>query len=178
MKTNRTLKLITLTAAIFGFAATSFGQITASDNAAAFATIIRPITLTNTGELQFGVITADSDGGSVAVSPSDGTATPSGVVLYTSGDNFIAPRAASYTVTGEPTYKYEITLPASITLTRDGGSETMTVGTIITNLSSLTANTFDGSGNAAFNVGGTLAIGANQVSGVYEGEFSVTVAYE
>lgn len=178
MKTNRTLKLITLTAAIFGFAATSFGQITASDNAAAFATIIRPITLTNTGELQFGVITADSDGGSVAVSPSDGTANPSGVVLYTSGDNFIAPRAASYTVTGEASYKYSITLPsADISLSGPTGSTPMTVGTFLSD-KALADNTFDGTGNASFNVGATLTIGENQAAGLYTGEFTVKVDYE
>ena len=179
MKTNRILKLITLSAAIFGFAATSFGQITASDDAGAFATIIKPITLTKVDDLQFGVIAADADGGSVVVAAATGTATPSGVILYTAGNNAIAPSAASFDVTGEASYTYKITLPSSVTLTRNGGG-TMSVGTFKTNTpsESLTGNTFNEDGEASFKVGGTLTIGANQVAGLYEGTLSVTVDYE
>lgn len=180
MKTNRTLKLITLTAAIFGFAATSFGQITASDGAGAFATIIKPITLTKVDDLQFGVIAADADGGSVVVAAATGTATPSGVILYTAGNNAIDPSAAFFNVTGEASYTYKITLPSSVTLTRDGGAETMSVGTFKTNTpsESLVGNTFDEDGKASFKVGGTLTIGASQVAGLYAGTLSVTVDYE
>ena len=179
MKTNRTLKLITLTAAIFGFAATSFGQITATDGAAhAFATIIRPITLASEDDLEFGIITASTDGGTVTVPPT-GTVTTSGVTLYDDSQ-----QPASYDVSGEAGYTYSITLPASVTLSNNTGA-TMNVtgfktnsGTETEEPAGSTGNSFDANGDATFYVGATLNIGAAQTSGEYTGTFSVTVAYE
>ena len=66
-------------------------------------------------------------------------------------------------------------MPATATLTRVDGSETMTV-TLSKNLET-TGNTL-GASDATLYVGGVLAVSANQVSGVYNGEFAVTVQYE
>ena len=170
MKTNRTLKLITLTAAIFGFAATSFAQNpVANASANAKATIIKPISIAKVSgaDLLFGNIIADADGGTVTVNL-DGSRNATGVlfpsVLGTSA-------AAKFTVTGFEGATYAITLPtAPVTITHN--TDEMTV----TDFSEDATGTLN-SGTETFNVGATLNVGANQAEGEYTGTFSVTVAY-
>ena len=181
MKTNRTLKLITLTAAIFGFAATSFAQnglsSTVSTNAA--ATIVSPISLTKVGELNFGNVIPGIGIGTVAISAAETpTRTPGGDagILASQPGTVTVPK---FTVTGESGYSYKIELPSSVTLESDNNDE-MIVNTFRTNLDA-TSNIVSGKIigiDVDFYVGATLNLIAEQPTGMYTGSFDVKVSYE
>lgn len=177
MKTNRTLKLITLTAAIFGFAATSFAQSTATASGVeASATIISPITISKVNPLNFGVIVPDDAAGTVTLNPETGTPTRStsgGASVLTSQTG--SPTAASFNVTGANGYSYAVTVPADGAVSLSGAGDDMAVNTFKT---SLTGNKGTIGTHNTFYVGATLSVGAKQAVGEYTATFGVTVAYE
>lgn len=174
MKTNRTLKLITLTAAIFGFAATSFGQ---TATATATANIIVPIAIENTDNqaLAFGNIIANAGGGSVVVTPAATAERTSSDMSFPTVGGTIS--AAKFTVSGFGESVYSITLPGNNTVSLNGpsGSAPMKIATFTHNATgTLSSGT---PGTDIFYVGGTLNVNASQAAGDYEGEFQVTVHY-
>ncbi len=143
----------------------------ATETADVKATIIAPISIEKTADLQFGKIVRSTESGRVII-PAAENPTPiyQGVVAFTTPG---AVTAAQFTVTGEEGYTYAITLPDEVTLTSEGEG-TM----IVTNFTStpseeglLTEGTQD------LLVGATLTVEADQPSGEYVGEFEVTVAY-
>lgn len=182
MKTNRTLKLITLTAAIFGFAATSFAQNDASATAVASAGIITPITIEGTN-LNFGTIFSSS-------SELEATVTPAGVlsgVTEYNATGSVSHQAATFTVNGNENNTFAISvtnLPTEVTHVTESGV-TMAIGnwTSTDNIITFEDQTGSGtsqlaSGEKIFSIGATLTIGANQVSGTYTSEsFTVKVNY-
>ena len=188
MKTNRTLKLITLTAAIFGFAATTFAQNTSSTTANAYASIITPIKIVKSADLQFGTIYS-SAAQQTAVLAADGTLTD--VTPYT-GTNSVTATAASFNVTGNENNAFAISvsnLPTEVTGVTGGhaagqtmaiGSWSSNIGITFTGTSGSVANVNLANGSKSFNIGASLTIAANQVSGAYSSAapFTVTVAYE
>jgi hypothetical protein len=118
-------------------------------------------------------------GGTCVVSTAGVRSATSGVTLSAMAPLF---SLATYTVTGEPTYTYAITLPATITVTKAVTLETMTIGTLLAKSTSgveshTATGTLAAGGTEAFTVGGTLTVIAAQVPGVYAGTFDVTVAY-
>ena len=175
MKTNRTLKLITLTAAIFGFAATSFAQVGVGATASASANIVTPIAITKTVDMDFGNIAVNNNAGTVQLAPSESaTRTPSGgVTLPTAVGNV---KAAKFSVTGAANYGFSITLPTSTVVVKNG-SNTMNIDTFTSSLGAL--STLSGSGAADFYVGATLYVTGGQAEGAYTTEtpFTVTVNY-
>ena len=169
MKT--TTKLFALTLAMFAIAVNSFAQVSATANTS--ATVITPIAISKTIDMNFG---------SIAVSPTiAGTVvmTPAGVRTKTGGVTLPAVTgsvaAASFTVTGLGTSTYAITLPGTITL-NGTPSGTMTVGTFTSTPSGTGALT---AGSQTLLVGGTLNVGAAQAAGTYTNtaDMTVTVNY-
>jgi len=146
-----------------------------SDDATAnaSATIVTPITIDKTTDLNFGTIFKTPEGGTVTVTAA-GTRSASGVnVLAQSPSQFSDFSAATFTVNGDPSATYTVTLPADGSVTISNGAETMAVSSFISNA---TGN-LNASGQEVFGVGATLTVAANQASGVYTGTFDVTAAY-
>jgi hypothetical protein len=151
----------------------------ATENTAAGAVLITPITITETSALHFGVMAV------LAGTPGTCILSTTGVRTATGGVNLSAqaPTAtnAAYTVGGKSSTTYAITLPATITVTESVTSTSMTIGTLLARTASAGANgltgTLDGTGADSFTVGGTLTVPAGQATGVYAGTFDVTVAY-
>jgi len=82
---------------------------------------------------------------------------------------------ASFTVGGEPTFTYSISV-AGDPLTITSGGNTMTVVTFTTDPTP--TGTIGAGGTETLTVGATLNVGANQPSGLYTGgPFTVTVNY-
>ena len=182
MKTNRTLKLITLTAAIFGFAATSFAQNEASATAVASAGIITPITIQGT-DLRFGTIFSSSSPLTATVTP-DGQLTGTGVTEY-NGTGNVSHQPATFTVNGNEnnTFVINVTnLPTVVTHATESGV-TMAIGNWTSTGSIIDFETGSGvsqlvNGVKTFSIGATLSIGASQTSGSYTSDsFTVTVNY-
>ena len=144
------------------------------------ATIIQPIKITSSGELNFGVIASSSVAGTFVLNP-DGTAGTATNVTPLSGVTQAEDlKVPNFVVNGEVDYTYAITLPASnITLTSGTGetAKTMTVGTFKTSKANNEVIGTLTSGTDNFKVGATLAVGASQPSGVYTGTFTVTANY-
>ena len=88
---------------------------------------------------------------------------------------------AIFSLKGMPAKTYAITLPASTVVTRAGGVETMTVDNFKARPTSAGSDGLTGTlsslGVDDFTVGGQLTVTSAQADGVYNGTFSVTVAY-
>lgn len=155
-----------------GFAAGAYAQATAS--AAASATIVTPIAITKTVDMNFGNVATDGTAGTVVLDPA-GSRTQTGGVTLPATAGTVA--AASFDVTGEGAYTYSITLPTSLTIS-DGAAtpNTMTVDAFTSNPSGTGALT---AGAQTLTVGATLNVGASQVSAAYTNAtgFDVTVNY-
>lgn len=163
-----------------GITAPAFAQVTASQSTDASITIIRPIVLTKVTDLVFGTVTRPASGtNTVTLSTSSDTATASVAnSLITTGTGSTRSRA-SYTVTGETGRTVAISLnSSSATLTRSGGSETLTVNlTLEAATDTLTGANGDFSGDGTLYVGGSVDVASGTVAGAYTGSFTTTVAY-
>lgn len=170
-------KLTALFVVLFAVAFTSniFAQNSATvADASASAKIITKITLANTTPLNFGTIAQTVAGGTVTLSAISDEASHSNSAANIQSST---ETRAIFNVTGEVSSLYSISLPASnVTLTRTSGSETMTVNGFVTE-NSLTASQISAAGTDSFHVGAVLNVGANQVAGVYNGTYAVTVSY-
>jgi hypothetical protein len=165
-------------AVIVFLAFTTASKAQSSATATATATIITPISISRTAHMNFGNLAVSTSGGTVVL-PAALTSpvrTQTGDVTLPATAGTVS--AATFAVAGAANYTYAVTLPGSaITLTRASGTETMSVGTFTSSLTS-NAGTLDGSGAQNFAVGATLTVAGSQVAGVYSsGNFTVTVNY-
>jgi len=163
--------LLALAIIILGFSAVSFAQVSAT--ATATTTIITPIAITKSVDMNFGNVASSVTAGTVvlpaAITP---TRTITGGVTLPATAGTVA--AAKFTVTGLAGYTYSIALsPATVTLT--SGSNTMSAGTFTSTPS--TAGVLN-SGTQDILVGATLNVGSSQAAGLYTSTaFTVTVNY-
>src|SRR5579871_264943 len=98
--------------AVIGFSTSSFAQATAT--ASASANIITPISIVKTVDMNFGnVAVSGSTAGTVVLVPA-GTRSATGGVTLPATTGTVS--AASFTVSGQASYTYAITLPASCTI--------------------------------------------------------------
>jgi hypothetical protein len=170
-------KILTLAIVTLGFTATSFAQTSynprVSATATATATIITPISIEKKVDLNFGNVVANSTGGTVTIA-TDNTPTYNKVAAPSIPGTR---SAASFEVKGFAGVTYSIELPKTITLTKDGGKETMTVDNFVSNPSG--TGLLSASGSQTVNVGATLNVAANQVAGTYKNttDLKVTVNY-
>jgi hypothetical protein len=140
-------------------------------NANAGANIFKPVTLQKQQDLDFGAV-AVTTAGTAVLNPSSETVSTTGGVVFAGG----LPHAALFQGISPSGNIVVIRLPNSAaTLTRVGGTETMTVDTW----------TMDGAGRRTvvsrqpftFKVGGTLHVAANQTEGTYTGTFNVDIQF-
>jgi hypothetical protein len=152
-------QLLLLAIIVLGFAASSIAQVTAT--ASTTATIITPIAITKDVDMSFGNVAVSPTLGGTVVLPTSGSRTLTGGVTLPVVTGTVT--AASFTVTGEGTSTYSITLPGSaITLT--GPSGTMTVQDFVSTPSGTGALT---GGTQEIKVGATLNVAAAQAKGTY-----------
>lgn len=153
-------------------AGSAMAQSSTGANANATATIVTPITLTNTADLRFGEVVASGTAGTVVITSAGAKSTTGGVTAL----GGLPHGAAAFTVGGGANRTFSINIPTgAVTITKIASTETMTVNAFTSSLGASSA--LDVSGAAALTVGGTLTVGASQVTGNYSGEFTVTVAY-
>jgi len=159
--------------ALCAFAINSNAQATAT--ATATATIVTPISITKTADMSFGNIAVQAGtGGTVTLTPA-GTRSTGGAGGVTLPATTGTVTAAAFTVNGNGSYTYAITLPGTVTLTRASGSETMDADNFTSTPNG--TGTLSG-GTQNLTVGATLTVAAALVPGVYtSGNFNVTVNY-
>lgn len=156
---------------LLGMGVSSAQAATNSATANAGSTVISAVTITKNTNLVFGTAVTGTTAGTVSVAATAAGTQNCTVVVCTGGGN----SAASFSLAGAAGYTAVLTIPATTSLTGPGTAMTATLS------NSLTANKLLLTGNSttdSFYVGGTLAVGANQVAGAYTGTFTVTVAYQ
>lgn len=166
------MRRLKLTALLAMLGAGAMAQETAT--ATATATIVTPISIAKTVDMNFGNVAVQSTtGGTVVLSP-EGTRTTTGAVTLPVVGGTIT--AASFTVEGQGSYTYAITLPTTDLVLSDGAAHTMIVKSFTSTPSGTGELT---AGSQVLNVGATLEVAAAQVAGTYVSgtPFNVTVNY-
>jgi hypothetical protein len=155
---------------MIAFSANTFAQVSAT--ATATATIVAPIAITKTTDMNFGNVAVNASAGTVILAP-DGTRTTSGGVTLPATIGTVA--AAAFNVTGTAGYTYTIVITGA-PLTVTSGANTMTV-TAFTS-TPVSPGTLV-AGNNALTVGATLNVAGSQAPGIYVSgtPFTVTVNY-
>lgn len=170
-RTTKCLKIVAASAVLVIAATTAQGQVTAS--ATASATIVTPISISKTVDMNFGnVAVSPVNAGTVVLAPAGTRTLTGGVTLPVVAGTVTA---ATFKVDGQGNYTYAITLP-STDLTITSGSNTMIVNSFTSNPSGTGALS---SGTQNVNVGATLNVSAAQPAGTYTSltPFDVTVNY-
>jgi hypothetical protein len=163
-------RVLATATAVIALSATSFAQATATASAA--ATILTPITIVKNADMNFGnVAVSASLPGTVVLDPT-GSRTTGGAGGVTLPSTIGTVAGADFTVAGQPSYTYAITLPTTATLT-DGGSNTMVINTF-TSIPATTGALSTG-GLQNLKVGATLNVAASQGAGVYTNSTAVPV---
>jgi hypothetical protein len=157
MKTTFTKALIAIAVSAVAFATSANAQSTAT--ASTTATLITPISITKTADLNFGSIASSSLAGTVVLGYNNVPTLNGGV---TSPNDGASATTASFTVSGEATSGFSIAMPATVTLSN--GTQTLVVSEITADAG--TSSTLEG-GSKTINVGATLTVPANTVAGTY-----------
>lgn len=136
------------------------------------AVLVTPISVAKTTDLHFGTVAASATAGTVVLDYANGRTATGGATLPASG---ATPTTGVFTVTGQGSSTFSISIPTTLTLTSGGGA-TMTVNNIICEQG--TSGTLS-SGTRALNIGATLVVAAAQVAGTYTNasDLLVTVNY-
>lgn len=169
---STTTKVFFSIVAMVLFTTTTFAQISASANVT--ATILAPITITKTVDMNFGNMAVNATDGTVALA-ADGVRTNTGGVTFLSANPGTV-TAAAFTIGGLAGSTYAITLPTTDT-DIDNSGNTMTVNNWVSTPSG--NGTLDGSGTQTLTVGATLTVKGGQTPGIYTkaAGFEVTVNY-
>ena len=137
----------------------------------ATATLLVPLTVLKTADLDFGSVAVATPGTAV-VDPVTNTMSTTGGVVRLGG----TPHAARFSGAASKNSVVNIKIPNQpVTLTRVGGSETIVLSNFT--LDGPSKRAMAQATNFEFLVGGTVTIAANQVQGSYRGTFDVTVQY-
>lgn len=161
---------LAIASAIAAIAMASSAQAATTATGNATAEVLSSLTVTAAADLQFGQIAANT-GGTVTVNADSTVATTGSLIA--SGTR----TPAAFNVVGSPNSMVVVSLPTSpVNLTRQGGTETMSLSGFNTNPSG--AFQLNAGGTGDFNVGGTLAVASGQVPGAYAGTFQVSVEYQ
>ena len=155
-----------------------FGSLFASSSSLASTTsgnvtvvTVRPLSLVNTEDLNFGNILRGTAAGTVVINPTTGARTTTGGVTAAGG----SPSAAQFFTYSTGNQTLQVRRGPLPILNRVGGGATMNVTQLTLNGP---VNRFVGpSGVLDLRVGGALSVAANQLDGVYAGTFQIIVTY-
>ncbi len=164
------VKSIAIAAVVIVSANSSFAQATAT--ASASANIITPISIVKTVDMNFGNVAVSATIAGTAVLAPAGTRTTGGAGGVTLPATTGTVTAATFTVSGQASYTYAITLPSSCSIA-DGSSHTMTVNAFTSSPSA--TGTLSTGGTQTLTVGATLNVAAAQASGTYTNSTGVPV---
>lgn len=173
---GKILKIAAGGAALAALATPVSAQNAASATASASTTILQPLTISKTADLNFGTIVKPTATGTSTITVSStGSRTITGsnaVAANTAGVS-----SAAFLVRGEGGQQFGITVPASFKMT--SGTSTLTVTTSNpVGATGVLSGSVGSQGTLALGIGGTLKITKATVSGAYSGTFKVTVVYD
>jgi hypothetical protein len=168
------LIVVTVITLLMLHAGMAAAQEFASATARASATIIIPLTATESAQLNFGKFFPGEQGGTVIISPAGDVSTSATVVAAAGQRN-----PGSFFVTGQVDAAFAIDLPDGPAILTNADSKTMVVSDWVT----IPANTDAGikleGGAQTVMIGATLTVGSADANpkGIYSGTYQVTFAY-
>ena len=170
---KKLLVIAALASGIFG-ATSAYAQASASTSASGSVTLLRPITITKTADLEFGRVVKPSTGtGTVSMTNASDAVTAASGAVAISG---ITTSRAKFTIDGEGGQGVSVTVPATFNIVN--GAVTITVTTTQNLGASTTLNNALGSaGSATLDVGGSFNVPSTNATGLYTGTLNVSVAY-
>lgn len=146
--------------------------VAAGSDASATAALLYPLEILKKADLDFGYVAPATGAGTVVIDPETDTATTTGGVVLLGG----TPHSALFTGAAKSSSVVIIRIPKQpVTLTRVGGTETMTVSDW--KLQGLDKRTAAAKVAFDFRVGATLNVSAGQAEGLYVGTFDVSIQY-
>jgi hypothetical protein len=163
--------LVTGVAALFAPALVHAAPVAPARNATSTVVITPPASVRKMEDLNFASLTVTTAGTAIIDPNTDGMTTTGGV-LYVAGLHY----AAQFEAVSPIKSVVIIRIPRNpITVTRVGGTQTMTVSDWT--LSGASRRTVAAQETFEFKVGGTLFVNANQAEGLYLGTFNVEIQY-
>lgn len=135
------------------------------------AVLLRPLSIVNTDDLDFGTLLRGATAGTVIIDPFTDGRTTTGGVTAAGG----APLAARFVTYGGPLQTLQVNRGPLPVLTRVGGGATMNVTQLTLNGPVL--RFLNAAGVVDLRVGGTMNVAANQLDGTYTGTFQIIVTY-
>ena len=171
---NKFLRMASLGATVAALTLTAApaiaAPVSASTSANATARIIKPLTIEKQTDLDFGDITVWGTG-TATMSATGAINCPGGgttLVCAASGT------PAEFTVKGTNNQVVTVSMPAAVSLTTVGSTDTLSLA--LTNPGTLTLSN-SGQTGTALKFGGSMTIPQDTDDGQYTGTFSVTVNY-
>jgi len=170
-RASRLLAVLPGAAPLLLASAAAAAPVSATTNATGSTTVLKPLSVVRTADLDFGGIIV-AGAGTAVIDPVSGAISTTGPLTVAGA----AARPARFTSTGARNSVVIIRVPQQpVTLRRVGGTETLTVTNFTLdgpiNRRFPSTQTFD------FAVGGQLNVAAGQAEGNYLGTFTVTVQY-
>lgn len=135
------------------------------------AVTLRPLSIVNVGDLDFGTLLRGTTAGTVVINPVTSARTTTGGVTAAGG----APQAAQFFTYSTGNKTLQVNRGPLPVLNRVGGGATMNVSVLT--LNGPTLRFIGPAGLLDLRVGGTLNVAANQMDGVYNGTFQIIVTY-
>lgn len=135
------------------------------------AVTLKPLSIVKISDLEFGTMIAGAAAGTVVIDPTTDARTTTGGTTASGG----APKAAQFLTYGTQNSVLQVTRGPLPVLSRAGGGATMNVTQLT--LNGPVTRVVNPAGVLDLRVGGTLAVGANQLEGTYSGTFDITVTY-
>jgi hypothetical protein len=153
----------------------------ASGDGSASVEIVGPLSLSKTSDLAFGSLTlgGGTTGGTATLNPNTSALTAGGGLTAVGGTVTVG----EFVAYGPTSFAMISYVPPTITLTRNGGTEQMTVNTTVgtgwTNLGAGYRFRWPppSSGVLPLRIGGTLTVPDGTPNGTYEADFQVTVNF-
>jgi len=143
----------------------------AIQTANANAVALKPLSVLKISDLDFGTMIAGPVAGTAVIDPNTGAQTTTGGTTAAGG----SPQTAQFLTYGTQNSILQVNRGPLPVLTRAGGGATMNVTQLT--LNGPVIRVVNPAGVMDLRVGGTLAVGANQLAGTYTGSFDIIVAY-
>lgn len=145
--------------------------VRATPKAKGQVTLVRPLTLQRVNDMDFAWLGVTT-GGTATIDPISGGLTVAGGLIRLGG----TPSPARYAGAAVKNTVVNIKVPKQpILITRQGGTETLSVGNFT--LDGQDKRTLAQSGSFTFAVGAQITVPAGTVDGLYTGEIDVTIQY-
>ncbi len=132
--------------------------------------VVSPLSITQSQELNFGIVAPGVSTGTVAVAVG-GAVTQGNTAVYFTGSGA---QNGAFDIVGDQNRQYSIALPASASLT--GGGNPILVDGFISDPA--VTGLLDINGLQEVRVGATLHLPSGQATGIYTGSYTVTVLYQ